>query len=125
MHSSFPILSEEGNETPYAVREKWDRFWIVDPLDGTREFIDKNDAFTVNICLIENNNPIVGIIYAPALQCVYVGSPKWGGYYIESCPSKMEEIKRSQIMRLHPNIHQLPPIIVGSRSHRKVELEDI
>lgn len=62
----IPILSEEGKEIPYTERKSWDKFWLVDPLDGTKEFIKKNGEFTVNIALIENNKSVIGIIYAPA-----------------------------------------------------------
>ena len=61
-----PILSEEGSEIPYSERKNWDKFWLVDPLDGTKEFIKKNGEFTVNIALIENNKSVLGVIYAPA-----------------------------------------------------------
>ena len=62
----IPILSEEGKDISYAERKYWQKFWLVDPLDGTKEFIKKNGEFTVNIALIENNKPILGVIYAPA-----------------------------------------------------------
>ena len=71
LKSSFPgipILSEEGSDIPYGERKNWKQFWLVDPLDGTKEFIKKNDEFTVNIALIENNVPTLGVIYAPALE---------------------------------------------------------
>ncbi len=64
----IPILSEEGREIPFEERKKWEKFWLVDPLDGTKEFIKKNDEFTVNIALIENNQAVLGVIYAPALD---------------------------------------------------------
>lgn len=64
----IPILSEEGIEIPFQVRKKWNKFWLVDPLDGTKEFIKKNGEFTVNIALIENGEPTLGVIYAPAYQ---------------------------------------------------------
>ncbi len=62
----IPILSEEGKDIPFSERKDWQRFWLVDPLDGTKEFIKKNGEFTVNIALIENNKPVLGVIYAPA-----------------------------------------------------------
>ena len=64
----IPILSEEGKEIPFEERKNWDKFWLVDPLDGTKEFIKKNGEFTVNIALIENNKPVFGVIYAPAIK---------------------------------------------------------
>ena len=64
----IPILSEEGKEIEYEKRKDWKRFWLVDPLDGTKEFIKKNGEFTINIALVEDNIPVLGIIYAPAFN---------------------------------------------------------
>ncbi len=64
----IPVLSEEGRDIPYEERKNWEKFWLVDPLDGTKEFIKKNDEFTVNIALIENNEAVLGVIYSPALE---------------------------------------------------------
>ncbi|MGB5895978.1 MAG: 3'(2'),5'-bisphosphate nucleotidase CysQ, partial [Ignavibacteriaceae bacterium] len=66
LYPSIPILSEEGKDISYEERKNWDCYWLVDPLDGTKEFIKKNGEFTVNIAFIENNEPTLGIIYAPA-----------------------------------------------------------
>lgn len=68
LYPSIPILSEEGAYIPYQERKNWKRFWLVDPLDGTKEFIKKNGEFTINVALIENNEPVFGIIYAPAYE---------------------------------------------------------
>ena len=62
---NIPILSEEGKNIPYSERKKWDCFWLVDPLDGTKEFIKRNGEFTVNVALIKNSYPIFGSVYAP------------------------------------------------------------
>lgn len=67
----FPILSEEGRDIPFDERKDWEYFWMVDPLDGTKEFIKNNDEFTVNIALIYRNAPILGVVYAPALNEMY------------------------------------------------------
>ena len=67
----FPILSEEGKMISHEERKDWEYFWMVDPLDGTKEFIKKNDEFTVNIALIYQNTPILGVVYAPALNEMY------------------------------------------------------
>lgn len=77
---SFPILSEEGKEIPYDERKNWDYFWMVDPLDGTKEFIKKNDEFTVNIALIRNHEPVLGVVYAPALNEMYWAKKGSGAY---------------------------------------------
>jgi 3'(2'), 5'-bisphosphate nucleotidase len=62
----IPVLSEEGANTPYATRSSWSQYWLVDPLDGTKEFIKRNGEFTVNIALIENHEPVLGVVWAPA-----------------------------------------------------------
>ncbi len=71
--TGLPVLSEEGIHLPYAERKKWTRFWLVDPLDGTREFINRNGEFTVNIALIERNRPVMGVICVPVTGLVYLG----------------------------------------------------
>jgi len=68
---NFPILSEEGKEVLYEDRKHWEYFWLVDPLDGTKEFVKKNGEFTVNIALIHKDTPIFGVVYAPALGVCY------------------------------------------------------
>ena len=77
---NFPILSEEGNKIPYEQRRKWEYFWLVDPLDGTKEFIKKNDEFTVNIALIHKNEPVLGVVYAPALDFCYWAKKSEGAF---------------------------------------------
>lgn len=79
--SSFPILSEE-KEVPYARRKNWKEFWLIDPLDGTKEFIAHNDEFCINIALIKDSKPIAGIIFAPALDELYYAE-EGKGLYIE------------------------------------------
>ncbi|MGF1533325.1 MAG: 3'(2'),5'-bisphosphate nucleotidase CysQ [Bernardetiaceae bacterium] len=69
----IPLLSEEGKHTPYATRKDWTRFWLVDPLDGTKEFVQRNGDFTVNIALIDKGKPILGVIVAPAYGHTYTG----------------------------------------------------
>ncbi|SEP07063.1 3'(2'),5'-bisphosphate nucleotidase CysQ [Aquisalimonas asiatica] len=76
----IPVLSEEGADVPAAKRQQWPRFWLVDPLDGTKEFIKRNGEFTVNIALVEGGRPVWGVIHAPALDTTYgggVGSGAW------------------------------------------------
>jgi 3'(2'), 5'-bisphosphate nucleotidase len=68
---NIPILSEEGDDIPYEDRKHWEYFWLVDPLDGTKEFVKKNDEFTVNIALIHKDTPVLGVVYAPALDKCY------------------------------------------------------
>ncbi len=76
----LPVLSEEGRAVPYAVRAAWRRFWLVDPLDGTKEFLKHNGEFTVNIALIEDGRPVLGVVYAPALDVLYTGAAGEGAF---------------------------------------------
>ena len=71
LKTDIPILSEEGKNIPYSKREKWNKLWIVDPIDGTKEFIKRNGEFTVNIALIENQKSTIGVIFAPHLKDLY------------------------------------------------------
>ncbi len=81
--TSIPVLSEEGKTIPYSERKNWKKLWIVDPLDGTKEFVKKNGEFTVNIALVENNKTVAGVVYAPVLDILYVGLCDNGAYKIE------------------------------------------
>ncbi len=76
----IPILSEEGAERPYGSRRAWDRLWVVDPLDGTKEFIKRNGEFTVNIALVENGIPTLGVVYAPVLDRTYLAAAGEGAW---------------------------------------------
>ena len=76
--TDIPILSEEGKSISYEERKKWDKLWIVDPIDGTKEFIKRNGEFTVNIALVENQKPVLGVIYAPVLSELYFSSKESG-----------------------------------------------
>ena len=73
----YPILSEEGKDIPYAERSSWETFWLVDPLDGTKEFIKKNGEFTVNIALIQKGVPVLGVIYVPVRWRIAIISLLW------------------------------------------------
>jgi 3'(2'), 5'-bisphosphate nucleotidase len=77
---SYPILSEEAADITYSERSTWSCYWLVDPLDGTKEFIKRNGEFTVNIALIENGVPILGVVYAPVLDVCYYGAQGTGAY---------------------------------------------
>lgn len=70
--TGIPILSEEGKHTAYEGRKNWEQLWIVDPLDGTKEFIRRNGEFTVNIALVENQRPVLGVVEAPVLGVQYL-----------------------------------------------------
>jgi len=113
----IPILSEENSDIPFNIRSSWEQYWLVDPLDGTKEFIKKNGEFTVNIALIENNTPIFGIIHLPVTNETYWGSSTKGSFYIKGNNQKtklcVENKIRSQVR------------IVASRSHPSKMLDTL
>jgi 3'(2'), 5'-bisphosphate nucleotidase len=76
--SGYPVLSEEGRNIPFEERKNWEYFWMVDPLDGTKEFIKRNDEFTVNIALIHQNKPVMGVVAVPVSGDVYFGATGLG-----------------------------------------------
>ena len=135
----IPILSEEGKNMPYAQRKNWERFWIVDPLDGTKEFIKRNGEFTVNIALIENSRPVVGTIFVPDRDTLYFAAQNLGAYKLadgpfnewgESRPDSKETASAllEQIIGRSTRLPVIDPqrsslTIVGSRSHKNAELE--
>ena len=80
--SGLPILSEEGKSIPYSIRKNWDLFWMVDPLDGTKEFIKRNGEFTVNIALIKDQKPVMGVVAVPVTGEVYYGAEGLGSFKI-------------------------------------------
>ena len=114
--TNIPILSEEDANFPYSERSKWNLFWLVDPLDGTKEFIKKNDEFTVNIALIKDGKPILGMVYLPVFKSMYFGAEGIGSFYTEGLTeSSTEKIIQysEQLPRFNTQIYTL----VGSRSH--------
>ncbi len=113
--SDLPILSEESADIPWQERRQWQQYWLVDPLDGTKEFIKKNGEFTVNIALIENGEPTLGVVYAPVLDTTYSGVV--GEFARFSQSGKTEELK--------PAVHQSGERwkVVGSRSHQSPEIQ--
>lgn len=125
--SGYPILSEENKEVSYEVRSSWDTFWMVDPLDGTKEFINKNGEFSINIALISNGFPIIGLLYIPVTNSIYFAIEKFGSYYLESDNTTIDSfdelIKFSRSIKHKTDSNQL--IRVGtSRSHLSQETLD-
>lgn len=114
LDAAIPIISEENKLTDYAVRKNWTRCWIVDPLDGTKEFIKKNGEFTVNIALVENGEPILGVVHVPARNVTYYAEKDKGSFRIENgitTPLKIRTLAEGGVLK-----------IVGSRSHQTPEL---
>jgi len=105
---AIPILSEEGNDIDYLERSKWEYFWLVDPLDGTKEFIKKNGEFTVNIALIRNGSPVFGSVYAPFVDELFWAFENMGAWKIKN----KSEIKRINVSNISDKVR-----IVISRSH--------
>jgi len=125
--TGLPILSEEGAQTSYDIRKSWTHFWLVDPLDGTKEFIKKNGDFTVNIALISNQQPVFGVVYAPVPQFIYWGSES-GTFRLNV--EQLEDIDFGNFNSLVTLSEKLPCIsrpggylVLGSRSHMNVETE--
>lgn len=87
--SGLPVLSEEGEDINYEERKNWNLFWMVDPLDGTREFVKRNDDFTVNISLIQDQEPVLGVIYAPINGLLYFGIKGFGSFKHDACFDKI------------------------------------
>jgi len=111
----IPILSEEGAEIAYAERQNWQRFWLVDPLDGTKEFIKKNGEFTVNIALIEEGQPTLGVVYVPAQEKTYLG-----------VVGQQATVQQGGSVAAPIQVRQVDPAgltVVMSRSHPSAELE--
>lgn len=125
----YPVLSEEGKAIPAEERAKWKELWIVDPLDGTKEFIKKNGEFTVNIAYVKDGCPEAGIIYIPVKQELYFADYEWGAYKIEHITS-VEELTLEQLASRACRLpHEREKdshdrfIIVASRSHLTPETE--
>lgn len=118
--SDLPLLSEEGELPPWSVRSEWQEYWIIDPLDGTKEFIKRNGEFTVNIALVKHGIPVLGVVYAPALDTLYFAAEGVGAFKLEGA--------------MNSNLNSASPItvaekddaawkIVGSRSHGSERME--
>jgi 3'(2'), 5'-bisphosphate nucleotidase len=112
----LPVLSEEAAEIPWTVRRSWSRYWLVDPLDGTKEFINRNGEFTVNIALIDNGVPVLGVVFVPTLDLLYVGARGLGAW-------KEEQSARTPINTVNVAAGQTRLRVVASRRHGGVELE--
>lgn len=112
----IPVVSEEGEIPPFEVRHTWARFWLVDPLDGTKEFLQRNGEFTVNIALIDGGEPVLGVVYAPALDLLYHAGKGLGAWKQE---------RDAPALRIYstPRPAGEPLVVAESRSHPSAELE--
>lgn len=115
----IPIISEENKQLDYEERKKWETCWIVDPLDGTKEFIKKNGEFTVNIALIKNGEPVLGVIFVPVSKTLYFGSTHLSASKKIKLSEETESIQLilDTAKSMNPKSPQDILKIVGSRSH--------
>lgn len=105
----IPILSEESDAIAAEVRNSWQQYWLIDPLDGTREFVKRNGEFTVNIALINNHLPVLGVVYAPVTELLYFASVGHGAW---------KQISNHAAFQIHTRCFAIENLIVaGSRSH--------
>jgi len=114
LYPEIPILSEENKEIPYEIRRNWEYFWLIDPLDGTKEFVKKNGEFTVNIALIHKNTPVLGVIYAPALEILYYAQKEKGAF-------KQEKNKKPQRLPIYKHTNNDTLKVIVSKSHYNQE----
>ena len=114
LEPSMPVLSEESSADELTDRRSWSRFWLVDPLDGTKEFIKRNGEFTVNIALIEQHQPVLGVVVAPAIDVAYSAAAETGAFRHSGGNSEPIQVQRPAAAPLR---------VVGSRSHASPELQ--
>lgn len=112
----IPILSEESVNIPFDTRSQWNRYWLVDPLDGTREFVKRNGEFTVNIALIDNHRSVLGVIHTPVSGVLYYGNNREGAF--KQLPGEQRKAIKTR------NKEANHTLVAGSRSHRGASLNE-
>lgn len=117
--TGLPILSEEGKNISFNERASWELYWLIDPLDGTKEFIKKNGEFTVNIALIKNQVPIMGVVYCPVKNWMYFGSEESESIKIENFNTINSKVLTLPIVESEDNVR-----VIGSRSHYSEEIKN-
>lgn len=117
----IPCISEENKDVPYEIRKEWKRCWMIDPLDGTKEFVKKNDEFTVNIALIEEGQASLGVVYVPVLKQLYVGSENQA--YLYEGIEDLSDYTPSRVQKLAPKKEHSSLVFAVSRSHLSQETE--
>ncbi|WOE71217.1 3'(2'),5'-bisphosphate nucleotidase CysQ [Hydrogenimonas thermophila] len=129
--SPFPTLSEEGKNIPYEERKKWQYYWLIDPIDGTKEFIKKNDEFTINIALIHKDTPVLGVVLAPAINELYYAKKEEGAYKVmlddECWMLDEKDLHKAQKLPLNDstsNNENSTLTIVASKSHLNQETQE-
>lgn len=122
----FPILSEEGASILYHERRIWNEYWLVDPLDGTKEFVKRNGDFTVNIAFMQSNHPVAGIIYAPVKDILYFAFPGIGAFRCSGNKELLEHLTFDSLINHSeklPSDHTSEFVIVASKSHQNADTE--
>ena len=125
--SDFPLISEEEKEVLYETRKDYAAYWLIDPLDGTKEFVKRNGEFTVNIALIKAGVPIMGVVYAPVIETLYYASDEEGAYKCKSVNTSTspDEISKNAIKLVNPKVPVKTKLtIVASKSHLSEETQD-
>ncbi|MBL7912529.1 MAG: 3'(2'),5'-bisphosphate nucleotidase CysQ [Bacteroidia bacterium] len=125
VQTRIPIISEEEDVLDHEVRKKWEHVWLVDPLDGTKEFVKRNGEFTVNIALIENHQPVIGVIYLPVHKELYFACINYGSFKVTKQQfSNLTEIENVLTQAIKLPTQKLPKkyTVVASRSHLSREL---
>jgi 3'(2'), 5'-bisphosphate nucleotidase len=128
--TGLPVLSEEGASMPYSERRTWQQFWLIDPLDGTKEFIKKNGDFTVNIALIQESKPFLGVIYIPVNDILYFGLKSTGSYVLNNASEVISQFSGDFYQAITAVSSRLPVYennnsftVVASKSHLSPETE--
>ena len=114
-YPDIPVRSEEGRETSHDIRKNWLRFWLVDPLDGTKEFVKRNDEFTINIALVEGRSPVLGLIYLPVFDRLYLGDISQGCWEVADGEARRLQVREPD--------GKAPVRVVKSRSHPSPNLQ--
>jgi len=132
----IPVLSEEGKSIPYAERRRWQTLWVVDPLDGTKEFVKRNGEFTVNIALVKSGRPVMGVVFAPERRRLFFADSGSGAFLMEkednlrrlnrllTAKGTLQEMKTLAVRLPSAPDGSRPYTIVGSRSHATPDLEN-
>lgn len=127
---NIPVLSEEGVHDDFETRKTWSKLWIVDPLDGTKEFVKRNGEFTVNIALVEENKPTLGVIYSPVFQDIYFAAKGIGSFKIDrenfsAIVNTIEEVSLETLLNLSQKLPVFSDrknyVVVASRSHMSTD----
>lgn len=123
LYPEIPMMSEENKEVAYDERKAWEYYWCIDPIDGTKEFIKKNDEFTINIALIANSEPVLGVVYAPAIDEMY-SAKKGEGAFIEVLSTQGTVVSKEKLPLKTNETPQEKLSIVASKSHLSSETQE-